>query len=57
MDAPPVNKLLQLLRQKPPEPPGPITGSQAAPHAPNDVLPQFLRVAYSMLLTMATDGY
>ena len=34
MDAPPVNKLLQLLRQKPPEPPDPLPVPLAAPPRP-----------------------
>ena len=34
MDAPPVNKLLQLLRQKPPEPPDQSPVAQAAPPRP-----------------------
>jgi hypothetical protein len=34
MDAPPVNKLLQLLRQKPPEPPDESPVAQAAPSRP-----------------------
>src|SRR5262245_54844578 len=34
MDAPPVNKLLQLLRQKPPEPPDESPVAQAAPSCP-----------------------
>jgi hypothetical protein len=34
MDAPPVNKLLQLLRQKPPEPPDQSPVAQAAPPCP-----------------------
>lgn len=34
MDAPPVNKLLQLLRQKPPEPPDLLPVAQSAPSRP-----------------------
>src|SRR5262245_15050871 len=34
MDAPPVNKLLQLLRQKPPEPPDLSPVAQSAPPRP-----------------------
>jgi hypothetical protein len=34
MDAPPVNKLLQLLRQKPPEPPDQSSVAEAAPPRP-----------------------
>jgi hypothetical protein len=34
MDAPPVNKLLQLLRQKPPEPPDRSPAAQATPSHP-----------------------
>ena len=34
MDAPPVNKLLQLLRQKPPEPPDQSPVAQAGSSTP-----------------------